>query len=329
VDSILVHHAAFVEATRRIDTCFELAHETTQPICLAVIGEAGTGKSRALEACYRKHPPIRHDDGMHVPILRVTAPSRPTVKGLAEIMLAALGAPDTARGTENEKTRRVKILMRNTVTRLLMIDEFQHFYDKGTQLIMHHVADWLKILVDDVKCVLVVAGLPACRIVIDQNEQLARRFRAAIQLPRFLWQEVNHRNEFTRILKAFHKVLAGHFDLPQLHAEAMAFRCYCATGGLIGYLSAFLQQAVWDALADDRKSITLDDLNIAYERSFWDQRAFSDLPRPFARTFEMAPNVDLLHRVSRIGTIVPADLERRRNIRKSTQESVAACLVAK
>jgi hypothetical protein len=124
-------------------------------------------------------------------------------------------------------------------------------------------------------------------------------------------------------------VLAGHFDLPQLHAEAMAFRCYCATGGLIGYLSAFLQQAVWDALADDRKSITLDDLNIAYERSVWDQRAFSDLPRPFARTFEMAPNVDLLHRVSRIGSIVPADLERRRNIRKSTQESVAACLVAK
>jgi len=328
VDGILVHHAAFVDATRRIDNCFEFAHEAPQPICLAVIGETGTGKSRTLDACYRKHPAVRGDAGMHIPILRVTAPSKPTVKGLAEIMLEALNAPDTTRGTEIEKTRRVKILMRNTGTRVLMIDEFQHFYDKATQSIMHHVADWLKILVDDVRCVLVVAGLPTCRIVIDQNEQLARRFRAPIHLPRFSWTDVDHRQEFTRILKAFHKVLVGYFDLPLLHAESMAFRCYCAAGGLIGYLSTFLQQAVWDAIADNRKRITLEDLNIAHQRSVWDPRSFQSLSGPFGNKFETEPTVELLHQISQIGTVVPTNKPGRNHGRKP-DESVAACLVAR
>jgi hypothetical protein len=41
--------------------------------------------------------------------------------------------------------------MQGTQTRMIMIDEFQHFYDKGTKLIIHHVTDWLKILVGDLK----------------------------------------------------------------------------------------------------------------------------------------------------------------------------------
>ena len=73
----------------------------------------------------------------------------PTVKSLAGVMLAALNAPDCERGTENEKSRRLRILMRETGTRMVMIDEFQHFYDRGKRQIMLHVADWLKVLIDE------------------------------------------------------------------------------------------------------------------------------------------------------------------------------------
>jgi len=59
---------------------------------------------------------VRREDGMYVPILRVTTPSKPTVKGLAEVLLEGMGAVDATRGTENERTRRVKYLMRNTGT---------------------------------------------------------------------------------------------------------------------------------------------------------------------------------------------------------------------
>ena len=101
-----------------------------------------------------------------------------------------------------------------------------------------------------------------------------------------------------------------------------------ATGGLIGYLSAFLQQAVWDAIADNRKRITLDDLNIAHQRSVWDPRSFQTLAGPFGVNFKTEPTVELLHQIDQIGTVVPTNKPGRNHGRKPT-ESVAACLVAR
>jgi hypothetical protein len=46
---------------------------------------------------------------------------------------------------------------------MVMIDEFQHLYDRddrGKRQIMLHVADWLKVLIDETRSTLVVAGLP-------------------------------------------------------------------------------------------------------------------------------------------------------------------------
>ena len=337
VDRTLVSHAPFQAAVREIETCFEFALEASEPICVALIGPSRTGKSRVLDACERQHPKVRREDGMYVPILRVTTPSKPTVKGLAEVLLEGMGAPDATRGTENERTRRVKYLMHNTGTRMLMIDEFQHFFDKGTNLIMHHVADWLKILVDETRCALVVAGLPSCQTVIDSNEQLAGRFHAPILMPRFSWQDLEQREEFIGILQAFHGILRQHFKTPEFQQEAMAFRFYCATGGLIGYLTKILRRSVWHAVAAERNEITLEDLCNAHEKAVWCGRVPQRLPRPFARSFKLIPTVDLLTQVSLIGTVhvptdesdIPPAKPARSDRRKPGGESAAAWLVAR
>ncbi len=170
VDNTLVPHTAFEQASSRIEQCFAYADGASEPICIAVVGESRTGKSRVLEECFATHPQARDSEGLNIPILRVKTPSKPTVKGLAELMLRAMNDPRFDAGTENAKTIRLQTLMKNAGTRMVMIDEFQHFYDKGLHKVMHHVADWLKILVDDCKVALVVAGLPSCRAVLDQNE---------------------------------------------------------------------------------------------------------------------------------------------------------------
>jgi hypothetical protein len=236
VERIVIPHTAFVEAERLIEQCFAFAVDKREAEGLAIVGESGTGKTSVLRNFQSKHPPKRGSDGMEVPVLCASVPSAPTVKSLAGVMLAALGATDSERGTENEKSRRLRILMKETGTRMVMIDEFQHFYDRGTQRVMHHVADWLKLLIDDTRSTLVVAGLPSCTAVIDQNEQLARRFLGPIQLSRFQWSDAGHRRQFSGILKAFHKEIAKEYDLPELSSEQMAFRLYLATGGLMGYL---------------------------------------------------------------------------------------------
>jgi len=316
VTNILVPHSAFAEASSRIERCFELAGDATEPVCIAVIGESRTGKSRVLETCCLNHPSERLEDGLYVPIVRVKVQSKPTVKGLCELLLDALGAPDSARGTEQEKTRRLKVLWKNTQSRMLMIDEFQHFVDKTTWLIQHHVADWLKIFVDDLHCALVVAGLPSCKAVIDQNEQLAGRFLAPIEMPRFSWENIEQRGEFKAILRTFHEALRSDFDLPQFHPDEIAFRWYCATGGLIGYLTKILRLVVSEAVAEKRKKITMADLDQAHLRAVW-TTSLHDVPRPFTGDFQAIETADLIQRVGLVGTATMPAPTLKRSSRRS------------
>lgn len=328
IDNILIQHTAFRYAIVCINACFDLAERkgSSDPICLAVIGESGTGKSRVLESCCLRHPSKRLGDGMIIPILRVDTPAKPTVKGMIEVMLDALGVPDShRRGTENEKTRQLKKLLKESQTVMIVIDEFQHFVDKGTRAVIYHVADWLKLLVNhnDVKCALVVAGLPTCEKVIETNVQLGRRFLAPVHLPRFSWENIEQRREFKAILRSFYEELKKEFDIPELYVDEMAFRFYCASGGLMGYLTQILRQAIWQCIMTHKSDINLADFDAAHASAVWTPM-FADAPKPFRPDFQLIPTAELLKAVSLIGTettpIEPSERRRRRSVKMSAAE---------
>jgi hypothetical protein len=301
VENTLIKHTAFENASIRLNQCMKYARDSSEPICIAVIGESRTGKSRALEEFYIQHLPYRIEDGLYVPILFVKTPSKPTVKGFVELMLREIGDPRAESGTENSKTNRLKVLMMNAGTKLVVIDEFQHFYDKGTHSVMHYLSDWLKILVDDTKCCLVVAGLPNCSAVLDQNEQLKGRFLAPITLPRFDWEKPEQRNQLIAILSAFQESIGNYFEIPKFDSEEMAFRFYCATGGLIGYLSKILRQAVWNGLDNDVRKITLNDLQIAHRESIYISEGITQLRSPFHSKFNTSSDQENLLNARSIG----------------------------
>ena len=302
VESTLVPHTAFSHADRSLEQCFRYAIGSAEPICVSVIGESRTGKSRLLEACTAKHPRHRNKEGLTVPILKVSTPSKPTVKSLAEDMLYAIGDPLYAIGTENAKTARLKVLLRETGTRMLMIDEFQHFVDKGSRKVIYHVADWLKILVDETRVALVVAGLETSLAVLEQNEQLAGRFLAPIHLPRFDWRCEEHRSEFLGILGSFTESLSGHFDIPDLANTDLSFRIYCGTGGLIGYLTKFLRQLVWNCLDAGQRVITLAEMASAHHQAIGKTEKHIDRGNPFESSTVPRPTTEVLSQVSLIGT---------------------------
>lgn len=301
VANTLVPHSAFVEANTRIEQCFRHAVNSPEPICLAIIGESRTGKSRLLEEHCSRHPTVRTKEGSSIPILYVRTPSRPTVKGMVELMLQLMGDPLFDRGTENAKTIRLKKLMKNAGTIELILDEFQHFYDKGLHVVMHYMADWVKTVADDTKAAVTVSGMESCLAILEQNEQLAGRFLAPVLMPRFDWANTDDREEFIGILAAFHGSISQHFDIPRLDQEEMAFRCYCATGGLMGYLTKFLRQAVWNAFDSNKKVITLSDLRVAHKLSVWDREVTPSSLAPFSDRFEVTYSEELLAKAREIG----------------------------
>jgi hypothetical protein len=83
----------------------------------------------------------------------------------------------------------------------------------------------------------------------------------------------------------------------------MAFRFYCSTGGLIGYLANLLKQTLRNAAVEGRTVIRLDDLAAAHVESVWSSESISSLPNPFERSFRLVESVDLLNRVRKIGAV--------------------------
>lgn len=302
VDRTLIPHTQFERALIRIDQCLRAMQRCTDPVGLAIVGESRTGKSRALEHFESRHPPIRIADGRKVPFLRVKVPSKPTVKGLVTLLLYTLGDPAFDKGTEIAKTLRLLILLEKAETRILALDEFQHFYDKTTRKVQHHVADWLKVLVDDARLGLIVSGLPNCLSVIEQNEQLAGRFMAPIHMPRFNWTNDDDRAEFTGILTGMRESLSA-FQWPQLEATEVAFRFYCATGGLIGYLAKLLKQVTWNVLDAGSRIIGLPELSGAHRDALIkDDPALQPGFDPFQRDFRCQATAEVMHLVGTIGT---------------------------
>jgi hypothetical protein len=301
VGRIVIPHGAFTLADTQLEQLFVCAQRNEGAEGMAILGESGTGKTTLLERFIARHKPHRNDDGMEVPVLFASVPSSPTVRSLAGELLRAFGAPDWDKGTELQMRHRLQILMREARTLMVIIDEFNHFYDRGKNKIMYNVADWLKKFIDDTRKTLVVSGLPTCKIVVNQNEQLARRFLAPIELPRFDWRNIDQRQQFIGILGAFHVELSKTYRTPEFQSEQMAFRFYCATGGLIGYLSKVLRVAERNAIFAGKHTILLGDLNAAHLQAIWSRETVMGLPKPFEASFMPIESSEVLQCVGQIG----------------------------
>jgi hypothetical protein len=313
IDSTLVPHTAFAKALKRIRTCFNRANGKVDPHCLLILGQTGTGKSTLMETFYEEHPAVRLGDGLHMPILRVKVPSQPTVKSFVTELLIACHDPFYDKGTASDKTKRLKVLMRGMRTRMIHVDEANHFIDKGRLSLAYAVADWFKVLIDDTKVSVIACGIPIAAGILEQNDQLKRRFLAPILMPRFNWLDETLRDEFIAVLESFHGSLAVQFDLPELHSPQMAFRCYVATRGLVGLLTKLLSLVEEDARVEGRKVITLAHLEDAARSAVGMIAGHDSLPNPFSRKFVPEPTADLLGKIDELGRTAPIATRPRRS----------------
>ena len=255
--------------------------------------------------------------------MRIKVPSKPTVKGLLEVLLKAVGDEQYYKDTETVKTMRLLHLIQHTETQIIMLDDLQHFYDRGSNKMLHHVADWLKNFMDESNVGFVLSGLPSSQAVLDQNEQLAGRSMAEVRMPRFDWLIDNDRDEFIAILEAFQFGLSS-VEMPVLSKEDMAFRFYCACGGLVGYLTKILRQALWDAHSENRKHISLAHLADAFDLAVWVKESkYTSIINPFTKEFKTLPAPELLQTVRTIGTLSPDEIFEKQVSRKLPKKQIS------
>jgi len=150
-----------------------------------IIGPSGIGKTCILKYYAGQFPKIIESQVTRIPVLIVTTPSTPTTDSMAEAILLALGDPLASRGNAKDKRNRIKLLFERCHVELLLIDEFQHFFYARTIVEFRTITDWLKIFLNETANAVVLCGLPEAEMVIQSNEQLARRFSSKHTLTPF------------------------------------------------------------------------------------------------------------------------------------------------
>jgi hypothetical protein len=306
---VTIPHAAFIKVMDRIELLAAAKDKREDPCCIALTGPSGAGKTFTLDSLYRKNSAYDTPEGTVRPWIKVTAPSVPTLKNLAAAILTVLDPGDPCRkSTESQITNRITRLLEECQTDVIWIDDFQHLYDRQNERFFFEASNWLKNLIEikknnNTKRMLIVSGLDDAMKVIEHNTQLRRRFRAKLALPCFSWSDEEQRNEFSGCLCGFLEHLKSHFTLQNLDSASFFFRCYCATGGLIGYLKRVLQEVVLYAYVCKKSAIGMKDFDLAYDLYLCSSPELQNIDyRPFSEEFYPTPTDQLLALARLVGT---------------------------
>lgn len=275
----IIEYDEFCEGIRVIACVHFRSIETGVGEGRLLIAQTGGGKTTLCEV-YRDKFPVENDSGTtHMRVVLVDSPEAPTVKCLAEAILTALGDPFPHAGAAQQKTKRIRHLFRKCKVELLIIDEFQHFYDGSNIRERKRITDWLKNLINRAKVGLVLAGLPRSIQVVNANPQLRRRFGVPHYICPFAFETEDEKREFRAVMKQIWKLIP--IKCIELHDTNVAKRFYYASSGLIDYVVKVVDEAVSKSSLHESGAITLRTLERAFKACIW-----GDAPaalNPFAK----------------------------------------------
>jgi hypothetical protein len=281
VRDLVIRHQSFESALCRLEECYMHAL-AGDPLCEACFAPSGSGKSQLGLYFARKHRRQEGPDGAIIPALYICLFPGVTVKQAAEQILHELGDPLYMRGSAFQKTARIYYFFQRCQVRVLIIDETNHFVDNRMN-IAHEAADWLKDLINRTKVSVVLLGIERSVEVLNQNEQLRRKFGAPFKVGHFDWDEKIPGFTYRGLVRGFQECDTA-IQLTILDNQDLAYRLYCASYGLIGYTAKYIAAAI--RVAERIKAIKLD---LKHFETGYSESAFSEGP-PQANPFD--PKID-------------------------------------
>src|SRR5882724_186368 len=149
VEQIYINFPRLNQVKRQIEHCHFHSKIAAEPECLLITGHQGAGKTTTCRSYARRYPREVNRTGVRVPVLATAIPVPATTKSLVSKLLTALGDPAAERGTVVIQTLRLKRLMKECGVELIILDEFQHFIDRDSNLVLNTVANWLNDLLNE------------------------------------------------------------------------------------------------------------------------------------------------------------------------------------
>ena len=229
---------------------------------MALIGPAGTGKTRLIDKYVEENP--RYTDGLQqiVPVLKVSLPEKATSKVMLSRLLRELTGLKNISGTEENIQGRLSSRLNAARTELIIVDETQHLTRESSSTTVQHAADAIKALMTDTKIPVICVGMESSKTLLTgktkfkHEKQLYRRNRKLHFLAPYECGSGNWKS----LIKQYQSLLQCNVDLT---TNEVLTRLYVATGGLFGFITPLFMEAI--EIAGSTKEISIKTLAAAYE----------------------------------------------------------------
>ena len=226
---------------------------------LLLVGDSNNGKTAILNRFNQKHLAYldKKTDKLINPVLLIQAPPEPDEKRFYNAILEKLFAPYKTSEKIDSRYMRVKNLLLDLETKLLMIDEIHHVL-AGSPSKQRTFLNVIKHLSNDLQIPLVCSGTKLAFNAVQSDHQLANRFE-----PRVLSRWSND-TEFRRLLLSFERLLPLKSE-SHLIENSMSSKILAMSDGLIGEVAKILELSAVLAIESGVEKVTKDILfNIDY-----------------------------------------------------------------
>lgn len=218
---------------------------------MLLVGPSNNGKTRLLKRFLDSHPtdPNPSGDAMIVPALLVAAPPSPDIDELCRRILEELNAPYREKAKPGERMGTVKKLLKQTATRMLLIDEIQHMLTGGA-VKQREFRNAIKDLGNSLQISIVAAGVEEAYTVFATDSQLSNRFHTE-SLP--LWRLDA---DLAKLLISFERRLPLRCP-SNLKSPELVHKLFQMSEGIIGEIYAVLEKASIKAIRTGAECISL------------------------------------------------------------------------
>ena len=217
---------------------------------LAIIGETNNGKSSILESFYRRHQPPDDPniDRTLLPILMIDTPPEPDEGRLYRHMLRHLFVTVGRREPSDFLFDRLKVLLRHIETRMVVLDEFNRAVAR-TPAKQRRFLNALRLMGNDLRLPIVVAGTPETLAALQSDPQLANRFEPAF-LPKWKLD-----SDYASLLMSVEKGFALQHPSDLAHPK-FAQRLLDLSEGILGETMELLRRLAVRAIRSGEEQIT-------------------------------------------------------------------------
>lgn len=275
-------HGAFSRGA----TVFHNVYGSKGRLSAIIYGESGTGKTTLCKFITSLYPSVETPNGTELPVVKVSLPSKPTPNDVAHKLLEAMGATVFGNPKLRDLNKQLRTLLVGCKTKVILIDEMQHYVDYRGIIAVAQMGDWLKEVLEDLEVSVVLVGLPRTQLVLRSNNQMRRRINIQYEIQPFEIKTKPGQQELLRYLRRLESLLP--FTEPQrVSTNELLLPLWYASNGLTDYLNKLVGLAGDIATASGHAFLTREHLRQAFQEYIWPNAANED--NPFHADFRVRP----------------------------------------